>query len=74
MAYRDLQVACKEAGLKANGGTDVLIDRLVNHQLGHNAPEQVEPPVNPTRFAGLKASDPNPDSPNWDMAGRWIRT
>ena len=22
---------------------------------------------------GLKATDPNPDNPNWDMAGRWIR-
>ena len=74
MAFRDLQVACKEAGLKASGGTDALIDRLVNHSLGVEEPAETEPPVNPKRFAGLKASDPNPDNPKWDMAGRWIRT
>ena len=70
LSFQDLRDTCKERGLKAGGNTNTLISRLTNHDLGH-APEVETKPKKNT--AGLTAVDPNPNNPNYDMAGRWIR-
>ena len=70
LSFQALRDECKERGLKAGGGANALIDRLTDNDLGH-APEVDAKPKQTT--AGLKAGDPNPNNPNYDMAGRWLR-
>lgn len=70
MSYRDLQSECKERGINGKGSIPELIDRLTNDDLG-NPPELKKKAKKVPK--GLKPTDPNPDNPNWDMAGRWIR-
>lgn len=58
--YTDLKKECASRGLSGKGSKDILVDRLVEHDLQKQG-------------STLKSTDPNPDNPNWDMAGRWIR-
>ncbi len=74
MHYRDLKVLCAERQLGGAGTKDQLLKKLLNADAG-NDPE----PFQPVDRAGkplakdFKLHDTNPDSPNYDMAGRWIR-
>ena len=91
LEYKDLQALCKKYELGGKGSRDVLITKLVEHDLDHGLdpaplkgkltdatqveaiPEQAELPPKLKARKGPKATDPNPDNPNWDLAGRWIR-
>ena len=70
-SYKELRAECAKRELGGKGSADALIEKLVNDDLGHE-PEKTEKP-DKSKYAGLKATDPNPDNPNYDMAGRWIR-
>jgi hypothetical protein len=58
--YSDLKAECAKRELGGKGSKDDLIDKLVADDLRITG-------------SGLKPTDPNPENPNWDMAGRWIR-
>ena len=71
-SFKELREELKSRGLKAGGSRDALVDRLTNDDLGH-APTKKDLPAAEQATDGLKATDPNPNNPNYDMAGRWIR-
>lgn len=77
MTYPELKKLAAERGIKAVGDKNHLVDSLTALDLGLELPEaprkkDAKQKGDP-RYEGLKPSDPNPDNPNWDMAGRWIR-
>ena len=59
LGYRDLQLACKAAGLKATGKTEALRERLRAHVYGIGAPEAEDAPKDPyfDAFVGAAAAD-----------------
>jgi hypothetical protein len=74
MHYRDLKVLCAERGLGGAGTKDKLLEKLLKDDAG------IEPePFQKVDRAGrpmedkFSLNDLNPDNPNYDMAGRWIR-
>lgn len=79
LSFQELRKECKERGLAAGGDTQKLIERLVNYDLGQPDEEPKgdaalgDAALEEARTIGLKATDPNPKNPNYDMTGRWIR-
>jgi hypothetical protein len=70
--YMDLKIEAARRGLGGKGTKHDLINKLVNADLGSAQPDPAPAPPDP-KYTGLKATDPNPDNPNYDLAGRWIR-
>ena len=60
--FKELRAECKARGLKAGGSKDVLVDRLMDNDSGAD--------VNPEIPC---STDPDPENPNFDLAGRWRR-
>ena len=70
MDYRALKTECAKRGLGGAGKKDELINKLV---AADNDMQQEPPPPPKKKQPKLKPTDFNPDNPNYDMAGRWIR-
>lgn len=73
MPYHELKKLCSERGISAIGKKEILVNRLVADDYELEVPKDETPKVDKSKYKGMKPTDPNPDNPNYDLAGRWIR-
>ena len=68
--YIQLKKECSKRGLGGGGKRDELLSKLVADDRGEVAPRTE---LDRQIANGAKATDPNPDNLNYDLAGRWRR-
>ena len=68
LSYLELKTECATRGLGGSGTKDELMTKLINDDMGLAQEPQVKPIPK-----GVNAKDFNPERPNYDYAGRWIR-
>lgn len=69
MSYKEIRAECKEKNINAKGSRDELIDRLTEARIAEKSGIEKAEGAKPAQ----KATDPDPENPNFDMAGRWRR-
>jgi hypothetical protein len=70
--YMDLKKECAKRNLGGGGKAKDLINKLVACDNDMQQPKiQADEP--PKKQPELSPESPNPDNPNFDMAGRWRR-
>ena len=70
--YVDLKKECAKRNLGGGGKRDELIDKLVAHDNGMEQPK-LEADEPKQKHPDLLPASPDPDNPNYDIAGRWRR-